>query len=92
MLVHARTHYDLALKYASKLSKENFKADILNSLGTVNCDIGDLDEAERNYIESAALYKKIYGDKHTSVADAYNNIGIAKRKKGDYKGAIKYYE
>jgi tetratricopeptide (TPR) repeat protein len=58
----------------------------------VNCDLNALDEAEKNYLESAQLYKKLYGDKHTSVADAYNNIGIVKRKKCDYKGAIKYYE
>ena len=82
----------MAFKYCSKGVKETQKADILNSLGTVNCDLNELDEAEKNYSESASLYKKIHGDKHTSVADAYNNIGIVKRKKGDFKGAIKFYE
>jgi tetratricopeptide (TPR) repeat protein len=54
--------------------------------------LGEFDEAEKNYTDSLALYKKTYGDKHTSVADAFNNIGIVRRKKGDYTGAIKYYE
>ena len=92
MLNHAKCHYEQALRHAFKSTKDSYKADILNSIGTVNCDLDNLDEAEKNYIESATLYKKIHGDKHTSVADAYNNIGIVKRRKGDYKGAIKYYE
>jgi Tfp pilus assembly protein PilF len=74
------------------LSKENHKADILNSLGTLNCDLGLFDEAEKNYLESIVFYKKIHGDKHSSVADAFNNLGIVKRKKGEFDKAIKYYE
>lgn len=88
MLTHAKTHYEIALKHSNKLPKESQKADILNSLGTINCDIDNLDEAEKNYTESLKLYKKLHGNKHTSVADAYNNIGIVLRKKGDNKNAI----
>lgn len=36
---HAKPHYENALKCAIKLSKDNAKADIMNSLGTVNCDL-----------------------------------------------------
>ena len=82
LLQHAKGHYEQALKYAQKLSKDIHKADILNSLGTVNCDLGLFDESEKNYQESVISYKKMYGDKHSSVADAYNNLGIVKRKKG----------
>lgn len=58
MFTHAKSHYEVALKYSNKLSKDSLKADILNSIGTINCDINNLEEAEKNYIESAALYKK----------------------------------
>ncbi|CAD8098168.1 unnamed protein product [Paramecium sonneborni] len=89
---HAKSHYELALKYAIKLSKDNAKADIMNSLGTVNCDLEQYEEAEKNFCESVALYKKLNGDKHSSVADGYNNLGIVKRKKGEFEKAIKHYE
>ncbi|CAD8085666.1 unnamed protein product [Paramecium primaurelia] len=89
---HAKSHYELALKYAIKLSKDSAKADIMNSLGTVNCDLEQYDEAEKNFCESVALYKKLNGDKHSSVADGYNNLGIVKRKKGEFEKAIKHYE
>lgn len=61
-------------------------------LGTVNCDMELFDEAEKNYLEAASIFKKLYGDKNTSFADAFNNLGIIRRKKGDFRGAIKYYE
>ncbi|CAD8157434.1 unnamed protein product [Paramecium octaurelia] len=64
----------------------------MNSLGTVNCDLDQYDEAEKNFCESVALYKKLNGDKHSSVADKYNNLGIVKRKKGEFEKAIKHYE
>lgn len=92
MIEHAKTHFDYALKYANKTSNDQIKADILNSLGTVNCDLEYYEESEKYFQESVLLYKKINGEKHSSVADAINNIGIVKRKKGEYDKAIKFYE
>lgn len=92
LLEHAKSHYEQAYRLAHKQGKDSLKADILNNMGTVNCDLGQLDEAERNYLDCLAYYKKIHGEKHTSVGDAYNNLGIVKRKKGEYEKAIKCYE
>lgn len=89
---HAKSHYELALKYAIKLAKDSLRADIMNSLGTVNCDLEQYEEAEKYFTESLSLYKKLNGDKHSSVADGYNNLGIVKRKKGEFEKAIKHYE
>jgi len=68
---HAKSHFELALRYAVKQGKENIKADILNSLGTVNCDLKLYDDSEKCFQDSVLLYKKLNGDKHSSVADAY---------------------
>lgn len=49
LIEHAKSHYELALRYSSKLSKDSSKADILNSLGTVNCYLDLFDDAEKYY-------------------------------------------
>ena len=48
----AKSHLDEAFKVAEELNDYLLKADILNNLGGLNCDLLQLDEAIKNYEQS----------------------------------------
>ncbi|XP_065650028.1 uncharacterized protein LOC136078337 [Hydra vulgaris] len=70
-------------------NKDNLK--IKNYLGKILLKIGENDKATQHYIDCLNITKKIYKDeRHPSVADCLNNLGIAHNAKGQYNDAVKF--
>jgi tetratricopeptide (TPR) repeat protein len=62
-------------------------AEVLNDAGFVFNENGDLDNAEKFYRESLAMYQRLLGDKHPYVATELENVALTVRSKGDLAGA-----
>jgi tetratricopeptide (TPR) repeat protein len=62
-------------------------AEVLNDMGYVLSQAGDLDNAERFYRESLAMYRRLLGDKHPYVATELENVAFVLQSKGDLAGA-----
>jgi tetratricopeptide (TPR) repeat protein len=62
-------------------------AEVLNDMGYVLSQSGDLDNAERFYRESLAMYQRLLGDKHPYVATELENVAFVLQSKGDSAGA-----
>ena len=52
--------------------------------------LGHLDTALQFYNKSLDIVQTLYGGKHNTVADAYNNIGVY-MKKGNTDEALQFY-
>jgi tetratricopeptide (TPR) repeat protein len=62
-------------------------AEVLNDMGYVLSESGDLNNAERFYRESLAMYQRVLGDKHPYVATELENVANTLQSKGDLAGA-----
>jgi tetratricopeptide (TPR) repeat protein len=62
-------------------------AEVLNDMGYVLSQSGDLDNAERFYRESLAMYRRLLGDNHPYVATELENVAFVLQSKGDSAGA-----
>jgi tetratricopeptide (TPR) repeat protein len=62
-------------------------AEVLNDMGYVLRASGDLDNAEKYYRESLAMYRRVLGDKHPYVATELENVAFTLQSKGDLAGA-----
>ena len=62
-------------------------AEVLNDMGLVFDLNGDLDNAEKFYRESLAMYRRLLGDKHPYVATELENVAYTVQSKGDLAGA-----
>jgi tetratricopeptide (TPR) repeat protein len=66
-------------------------AEVLNDMGLLLDERGDLDESEKFFRESLAMYRLLLGDKHPYVATALENIALILQDKGDLAGAETLY-
>jgi tetratricopeptide (TPR) repeat protein len=62
-------------------------AEVLNDMGFVFDENGDLDNAEKFYRESLAMYRRLLGDKHPYVATELENVAFTAQSKGDLASA-----
>ncbi len=62
-------------------------AEVLNDMGFVYDENGDLDNAEKFYRESLAMYRRLLGDKHPYVATELENVALTAQSKGDFASA-----
>jgi tetratricopeptide (TPR) repeat protein len=62
-------------------------AEVLNDMGYVFDENGDLDNAEKFYRESLAMYRRLLGDKHPYVATELENVAFTAQSKGDFASA-----
>jgi tetratricopeptide (TPR) repeat protein len=62
-------------------------AEVLNDMGFVFDENGDLDNAEKFYRESLAMYRRVLGDKHPYVATELENVALTVQSKGDLASA-----
>ncbi len=62
-------------------------AEVLNDMGYVFDENGDLDNAEKFYRESLAMYRRLLGDKHPYVATELENVALTAQSKGDFASA-----
>src|ERR1051326_164720 len=75
-----------AMELAEKLNFKKGIANINHTLGSLNANKGNYDEAVTYYNKSLALRKEI-GDKK-GIAASYNNIGIVRWNQGNYPEAL----
>jgi tetratricopeptide (TPR) repeat protein len=66
-------------------------AEVLNDMGLLLDERGDLDESEKFYRESLAMYQRLLGDKHPYVATGLENVALILQDKGDLAGAETLY-
>jgi len=66
-------------------------AAIVNNIGTVLHDQGDLDGALAAFREAERIDRAAFGDDHPEVARDVNNIGTVLKAKGDLEGALAAY-
>jgi tetratricopeptide (TPR) repeat protein len=66
-------------------------AEVLNDMGYLLDERGDLDESEKFYRESLAMYRALLGEKHPYVATALENVALILQDKGDLAGAEALY-
>jgi len=66
-------------------------AEVINDMGYLLDEHGDLDESEKFYRESLAMYQRLLGDKHPFVATALENVALILQDKGDLGGAETLY-
>ena len=62
-------------------------AEVLNDMGYVLGESGDLDNAEKFYRESLAMYRRLLGDEHPYVATELENVAFTLQSKNDLAGA-----
>ena len=65
---------------------------LLNNLGVALSEHGDLDGAQRAYLEALALREEIFGSNHPEVAHSLTNLGVLFHTRGDAATARRYYE
>lgn len=65
---------------------------IARILGVLNGNAGNLQDAVDHYREYASLIKKVHGENHLLMSDAYNYLGVIYRHRGEYDMALDYYK
>ena len=84
-------HAAQAVKHAEKLQvgMEN-TARLLNQLGTYSQGRAELDQAKDYFERALAIFEKVHGPEHATVATLANNIGQILQAQGDLAGALKW--
>jgi tetratricopeptide (TPR) repeat protein len=66
-------------------------AEVLNDMGLLLYEKGELNDAEKFYRESLAMNRRLLGDKHPEIANGLENVAMTEQDKGDLAGAEKLY-
>ncbi|MBV9726974.1 MAG: tetratricopeptide repeat protein [Gammaproteobacteria bacterium] len=62
-------------------------AEVLNDMGYVYDEYGDLENAEKYYREALAMYRRLLGEKHPYVATELENVALTVQSEGDLASA-----
>ncbi len=68
------------------------EAFIFTQLGSAYLSLGKPDLAEGYELEALEIYKEKFGDKHSEIAQIYNNLGSVDLYRKDYKEALNHYQ
>ncbi len=60
---------------------------LVNLAGAVT-DLGEMDRAEKAFLEAKGIYEKSLGPKSTRIALANDGLAFIKRMRGDFEGAL----
>jgi len=92
--VEARRHVEraLAIDEATYGKDHPNVAAIVNNLGNVLHDLGDLAGARQCLERALAIDEATYGKDHPGVATDVNNLGLVLHDLGDLPGARQYFE
>ena len=66
-------------------------ADAINDLGILYGENGDYVQHENLYLESIAMYRRLFGDKHLKIAEALSNQAYVLQEKGDLANSESTY-
>ncbi len=85
--------YEEALNLAiSTFGEQSQNVDVvLNNLGYVNSELNRFEGAEKYYLQSLEIKKKLQGENSTEYVTTLNNLGLFYKQFGDYIKAKKYY-
>jgi len=95
----SRGHYEaaeadyraiVALERAKSAGPNPALANAINNLAVFYIDLGRIREAEALLAEAIEIRTAIYGDRHVYVAVLLQNLGDAKRRGSDYRGAEEF--
>lgn len=81
--------------YRKSLDKETEyyrQAAIYNNLGSIALELGEYDEALKNYKRSLELEQKVENPDYKDLASTYNNIGTVHHRKKEMDLAIENFE
>jgi tetratricopeptide (TPR) repeat protein len=67
-------------------------AEVLNDMGAMLWQHGDLDPAEKFYREALAMNRRLLGDKHPEIATGLENVGTLRWDRQDLAGAEALYQ
>ena len=97
-LYYKQSKYQKALHYLAKakdICKESDKleyAQICSRISDIYMDMGDMQEAENNIMETFNIRLKVYGEDSPAMIRAYNLLGSIYCEKGEYDKALVYIE
>lgn len=80
-----------ALEIAQHEKREDSKAAILHTLGTIYMRLGQYDKAENALIESLKIKESILSPNHHAIATSYNQLAQLLNRKSQYAEAEKLY-
>jgi tetratricopeptide (TPR) repeat protein len=66
-------------------------AEVLNDMGTLLWQQGDVAGCEKYFRESLAMNRRLLGEKHPEIANGLENVAMSIQDKGDLAGAEKLY-
>ena len=66
-------------------------AEAINDMAVLQIDNDQPDEAERLMVESLAMYRRLYGEKHADIAMGLTNLALIYWRKGDLDRAETTY-
>jgi len=93
LIARRKIRYRLAYeKFVRAIELQPKNLVYLDDVGTACYKFGEYNKAIVYYEKALKLKYKIYGDKHSSIATTYNNLGAAWTAKGNYGKAIAFYE
>ncbi|MBF0537015.1 MAG: tetratricopeptide repeat protein [Nitrospirae bacterium] len=76
----------------AKATKDGKVSDFIHEYALSLDTLGDSKQAIEFYKKALAIRLEVYGERHLSVAQSYNNIGFAWNELGDSKQAIAFLE
>ncbi len=76
-------------KLADSLNYENLRINSLFTMGNINLDLGNFEEAEKNYLDCIDFYMK--NDELINLSNAYLSLGSLYYAMEDYERAEKEY-
>ena len=89
--VLALQSHDSALVYARKLKDTFLMAHTLNSKGINEMNLTLYKQATESYLEVLILQENLSSNKQDRVAEAHNNLGLLKKRMGEYDVALENY-
>ena len=93
-LFSAKTYYEIAFKLmeiSETCSDEDLASTILH-MGSVQHDLGDLQQAKEHCERALDIWLKKLGPEHVHVATTYSNLGVVQHDLGDLEQAKEHYE
>ncbi|HQN98999.1 MAG TPA: tetratricopeptide repeat protein, partial [Bacteroidales bacterium] len=75
-----------------QLADDSLRAELSHQFGVLHLIKGEYEAAQQNFMQSYHLKTRLYGEKDTSLAVTYNNLGICAYRIGRVNEALAYYQ
>lgn len=92
LLIDAISRIESQAENADRSPDPEFKAVVLNILGIIYRERGDYEKAERCFVQSLDIRRRVLDPADPNLADSLNNMGLLHRRQGNTAEAVKYYQ